>query len=352
MLRDGESEDAAADPDFARRLLADHGPDATAPIDRQRVYAFHARIADRWNTRRIFLAGDAAHLSPPFAGQGMNSGIRDAANLAWKLAEVVRDNLGPGLLESYQRERAAHAWALIELAMKMGRVMMPSSRLQASAIRLAFDAAQFFPSLQSYFAEMKYKPKPHYESGFIVPGADELDIVGRMLPQPRVELNDRGQTMLDEVLGSNFALLACGPAAQEIADTVAGLNFGLPGLRTIAILPQDRNPDAELAVRIPTVRGLTGPGGTPPFGVDSLLVVRPDRHVMAAALAAPKQIREMSTDVVSLVDGTRGRLNGVGGGRLQDRGCLPPLLTRRAARSRSSACPPTREKGQHFPLDI
>ena len=78
-------------------------------IVRRQVYVFHARIADRWNSARIFLAGDAAHLTPPFAGQGMNSGIRDAHNLGWKLAEVVSGRLGPGLLATYQKERAPHA---------------------------------------------------------------------------------------------------------------------------------------------------------------------------------------------------------------------------------------------------
>jgi 3-(3-hydroxy-phenyl)propionate hydroxylase len=95
------------------------------------VYTFHARVADRWSKSRIFLAGDAAHVSPPFAGQGMNSGIRDANNIAWKLAAVITNQLGPKLLETYEQERRKHAWEMILLAMRMGHVMMPRSRVAA-----------------------------------------------------------------------------------------------------------------------------------------------------------------------------------------------------------------------------
>ena len=76
---------------------------------------------------RVFLAGDAAHLSPPFAGQGMNSGVRDAHNLAWKIAAVLQGWLGQGALDSYETERRPHAWALILMAVRMGRVFMPPS---------------------------------------------------------------------------------------------------------------------------------------------------------------------------------------------------------------------------------
>ena len=103
MLRDDEDENTATHPEFVQKLLAQHGPDAGVPVVRAQVYAFHALIADKWNTKRIFLAGDAAHLSPPFAGQGMNSGLRDAFNLGWKLAAVTKRQFGPELLTTYMK---------------------------------------------------------------------------------------------------------------------------------------------------------------------------------------------------------------------------------------------------------
>src|SRR4030088_3475359 len=121
---------------------------------------------------------DACRLPEPYAANRMNSGIRDVQNLAWKLVEVVQGRLGSGLLDTYQRERAPHARALIQLAVNMGRVMMPMSRIQAWLVQAAFRMTKFAPRLQTYFAEMKFKPKPFYESGFVAADASGLSITG------------------------------------------------------------------------------------------------------------------------------------------------------------------------------
>ena len=301
MLRDDEDEAAASEPGFVRELLAAHGPDAGAPVVRRQVYTFHARVADRWSSRRVFLAGDAAHLTPPFAGQGMNSGVRDAHNLAWKLAEVVTGRLGPGLLESYQRERSPHAWALIQLAVNIGRVMMPTSPLQAFLVQLAFRLTRLTPRLQIYFSQMRYKPKPFYEAGFVVPDDAGLRVAGRMLPQPVLELPDRSRRRLDDVIGNGFALIAYGRNAQA---AVTAADFGPLALRRLAILPADCNPDIQrtavdsgrdiddlLATFISRER-------------DVILLVRPDRYIAAAAPAEPQEIARMAAAVRALAAAT------------------------------------------------
>jgi 3-(3-hydroxy-phenyl)propionate hydroxylase len=305
MLHDGEDEAAATAPDFVRGLLAAHGPDADAPIVRRQVYTFHARVADRWQLGRIFIAGDAAHLSPPFAGQGMNSGIRDAHNLGWKLAKVVAGELGPGVLETYQVEREPHARALIDLAINIGRVMMPTSRAQAFLVQAGFRLARLAPGLQSYFAEMKYKPKPFYRNGFVVSAADAPAVVGRMLPQPAVERRDRSRAMLDDLLGSGFALVACGPQAQRaLADAVA-LNFGMALPVALAILPPETNADNDAPSDIETVRDV---GGilTPfvPAGRTIVMLVRPDHYVAAAAYAGAASLAAMADATRDLIAAT------------------------------------------------
>jgi 3-(3-hydroxy-phenyl)propionate hydroxylase len=272
-------------PEFVRRLLAEHGPDADEPVVRRQVYTFHARVAERWRRGRMFLAGDAAHLSPPFAGQGMNSGIRDAHNLAWKLAAVVTRTLGEGLLDSYERERAPHAAALIQLAINIGRVMMPTSRLQAGLVQSGFRAAALVPPLHAYFAEMRYKPKPFYRDGFLDPG--ELPgLVGRMFPQPVLEMRRRTAARLDDLAGSGFALLAVGPNAQSALDGARHADFGLPDLRRIAIVPMRVNPDPDGARNVTVGRDVNDLLGSIVAGGDSLVLLRPDRYVAAAAPVA------------------------------------------------------------------
>jgi 3-(3-hydroxy-phenyl)propionate hydroxylase len=282
MLHEGEDEERAASPEFVRELLAAAGPDADSPVVRRQVYTFHARKADRWNSRRIYLAGDAAHLSPPFAGQGMNSGLRDAHNLAWKLAAVVKGQIGAGVLASYQREREPHAWALIELAMNMGRIMMPTSERQAWLVQSAFRLASLVPPVHAYFAQMKYKPKPFYSDGFI---ADDggLKLSGRMLPQATIETHDRTRLRFDDVAGAGFSVVAIGADAQALAAAVDVSALGLGNVPRIAVVPQKINLDPAMHAGIVEGRDLDNHFGEIATRAKNILILlRPDRYVALA----------------------------------------------------------------------
>ena len=162
MLHDHETDADLLDPAMVRQLLETHEAAPQSRIVRTVVYTFHARLADRWSQGRVILAGDAAHLTPPFAGQGMNSGVRDASNLAWKLAAVVQGQLGPGLLASYEPERRDHAWSMIEFALNIGRVMSPPNALAAFALEYGFLLLSLFPKARDYIAQMKFKPPPRF----------------------------------------------------------------------------------------------------------------------------------------------------------------------------------------------
>ena len=129
-----ESADELDGEDAAWRLLAPWGVHpGNAKLERHAVYSFRARWADRWRSGRALLAGDAAHLMPPFAGQGMCAGLRDAANLAWKLDLVLRGAAHEALLDSYASERAPHVSAMIELSVALGRVICVADPAEAAA---------------------------------------------------------------------------------------------------------------------------------------------------------------------------------------------------------------------------
>jgi 3-(3-hydroxy-phenyl)propionate hydroxylase len=100
---------------LSRWVTADEGD-----IERAAVYTFHSAVAEQWRNRRLLLAGDSAHQTPPFLGQGMCAGIRDVANLAWKLRDVITGRADASLLDTYQSERSPHVREFIELAIRLG----------------------------------------------------------------------------------------------------------------------------------------------------------------------------------------------------------------------------------------
>ncbi len=101
-------------------------------LERHAVYTFAARWADPWNRGRFAVAGDAAHQMPPFAGQGMCSGLRDAANLSWKLDRVLRGESDIALLDSYTSERRVHIQHAVAMSVELGRVICVLDEQQAA----------------------------------------------------------------------------------------------------------------------------------------------------------------------------------------------------------------------------
>jgi len=306
MLHDGEQDDDVLAPDNVAALLQLYGTDDKAVLRRKVVYTFHARMADCWRDGRIFLAGDAAHLMPPFAGQGMNSGVRDAHNLAWKLAAVVSGHLGDAVLDTYEAERKDHAAAMIQLAIRMGQVMMPRGRLQAFATQTFFRALGLYPAARSYFAEMKYKPKPRFHRGFLLAPKSaatesfKQSLVGKLFPQALV-MTGSGFALLDDVLGDGFALLAPpGTPPQMLANFRSGEVDKLP-IRAVAVLDRE---DAS-PIELPTVaaRDLRGDLARLLAGHSAgFYLLRPDRYV--AAFFPVQDIQSAPDGIATLIRGT------------------------------------------------
>ncbi|WP_432443425.1 bifunctional 3-(3-hydroxy-phenyl)propionate/3-hydroxycinnamic acid hydroxylase [Rhizobium aethiopicum] len=244
MLQKGEDEEIANDEAFVRNLLSRVGPDRNAEFRRVRVYTFHARMATSWRRGNIFLAGDAAHLTPPFAGQGMNSGLRDAQNLGWKLAEAVAGKVDDAFLDSYEIERKPHAWEMINLALRMGQVMMPENSVKAALTRAAFGALGLYPPARDYFAQMRYKPKPRFRQGLLFPDGkpESQTMVGRLIPQPVVEGTDRVRSLLDGLLPDQPAVVVFDEFPDRVVPAAALSKLAGAGAVVVGLTPEWMNP--------------------------------------------------------------------------------------------------------------
>lgn len=160
-LLPGESGDDFHDLDRLHRLITPwtkNIPLVDLKIVRVAEYTFRAQVADRWRDRRVFLLGDAAHLTPPFIGQGMGAGLRDAANLAWKLAGVLGQSLPERMLDSYQAERKRHARAMIRRAVLVGKAMTEGGRLGELIRRVSGPCLALVPGFSSQVLNSETPP--------------------------------------------------------------------------------------------------------------------------------------------------------------------------------------------------
>ena len=297
MIFDHETDEQVADPLFVHQLLARHVPDpAGVDFIRQRVYTLHARIAGAFRKGHVLIAGDAAHLMPVWQGQGFNSGVRDSTNLAWKLTAVLRGLADDALLDTYDTERRDHAKAMIDVSVAMGRILSPTNKAVAGTRDRIAAALNLVPAAKKWIAEGRYKPKPRFHVGALVPAtgpAAEVDPVGSMFPQPRVDTRTERGVLLDDVLGPWFSVLVWGNDPRDVFDaqslaTLRRLGVKLVSVRPATQLHWDAAPVDE-ALRGPEVAVIGDATGrlktwfdTHPVG---FVVIRPDRYVAAAALA-------------------------------------------------------------------
>lgn len=157
-------------PEVIRRLLQPWDPDGVAEIERVAVYRFHARVADTFSKGAVFLVGDAAHITPPFVGQGLVAGLRDAANLAWKLVSVCKGWSHPRLLQTYDPERRPHAQAMIDVAKIMGRLVMPRNKVLAFFSHGLVLLFRQIPRIRRFIETAEIKPPHVFPRGALVPG--------------------------------------------------------------------------------------------------------------------------------------------------------------------------------------
>lgn len=306
MVMKDETEEHFNRPEVMRALLSKviEKPEA-AKLIRQRVYNHNARLASRFRAGRVLLAGDAAHIMPVWQGQGYNSGIRDAANLGWKLAMVAKGQLGPGLLDTYQSERRSHARAMIDLSVMVGKVFNPPYAFLNTVRDAVTRVLNFVPPVKRYLLEMRFKPMPRFTEGVVVPshaGEAKKSPVGRLFIQPRVRKADGAVVRMDEVIGPNFAILSWGSNPVQYMEPDQVAMWRSLGAVFVSVKPDVQlgsRPDEALGFRTDPLTGVVEIGDVDGrlkewFGEwpESVVFLRPDRIV--AATASPLRVTDVS----------------------------------------------------------
>jgi 3-(3-hydroxy-phenyl)propionate hydroxylase len=183
--------------------------DSDLELLRVAEYTFRAQIADHWRRGNVFLLGDAAHLTPPFVGQGMGAGVRDAMNLAWKLAGVIAGDFPAAALESYEQERKPHTRYMIRLALCTGWSMTAGGRFGDLVRRLVVTRVQLVPGIRTKILDSR-TPALH-RSTFVHRSRSPRQLAGTLCPNSLCP----GGGRLDSVLGNGFAFIVDRPPSDS-----------------------------------------------------------------------------------------------------------------------------------------
>ncbi|GAA3501618.1 bifunctional 3-(3-hydroxy-phenyl)propionate/3-hydroxycinnamic acid hydroxylase [Streptomyces prasinosporus] len=276
MLFDHEDPDEMTTPERIRELVVPGFRAELTPDDVRRavVYVAHQRVARTYRAGRAFLVGDAAHLMPPFAGQGLNAGIRDATNLTWKLTEAIAGGAGDRLVDSYEVERRAHGAAMVTVSRRVGAVVMATHPVVTRVRDTVVRTVGLIPRVRDFLADMRFISPPDYTAGVAVAArgvALGTVTVGRALSQPAVRDATGAEHGLDAHLGRGWALLQIGGPPDAAVDAY----WDAIGAIRLCVRAPGGEPAAGTVVETTAV--LTAGAGAHPVFV----AVRPDRYVAA-----------------------------------------------------------------------
>ena len=306
QLHDGEDEAGMITPDALGRLLEPWTGRRDLDgleIIRSGSYTFRARLASRFQAGRVFLLGDAAHLTPPFIGQGLAAGLRDADNLAWKVAHVLAGQAGEDLLATYDTERRPHARAMIRKAIRVGWAMTGGQDRAAAVRRIALAAAvrsdraceviasTATPRLKTGALQQRPRLTGSRTPATVRPGgliANPLVWTRAGVPAGGgASAGEGAPVQLDAVLRGRTAVLTAGQPSAELVDMCRRHRLLLVKVSDAA------DPAPAAAADAPTAGGwaevcLNDDGGGACFqaltGRPGLtIIVRPDRVVAAVA---------------------------------------------------------------------
>jgi len=236
-LQEGEDPKLAATPEETWKLLSRWITPEDGELWRQASYRFHALVASTWRSGRVFVAGDAAHQQPPFLGQGMCQGVRDVANLSWKLRAVLRGEVpasaAEALLDSYGAERKLHVSDLTATIKAIGAVICERD-VERARMRDAALLAECGGVVQD---TPRQDVLPRLRTGFLAAAQTQAasSARGSLFPQPRIRVDGGGDRLLDQLTGPAWRLVLASGGAFDVdlsAARAAGLQvvpMGRPG---------------------------------------------------------------------------------------------------------------------------
>ncbi|RDH13655.1 bifunctional 3-(3-hydroxy-phenyl)propionate/3-hydroxycinnamic acid hydroxylase [Tsukamurella pulmonis] len=306
-LSDGDESDEFESDATVRRLIGRYVDVDEVTVKRRLVYTFNAVIADRWREGRILLAGDAAHMTPQFIGQGMNAGVRDADNLSWKLQAILQHGASPAILDTYESERRPHAKAMIDLSVFNKSLVSVQSQALARSRDVALRTAIHVPALGAWVRRAGMKPKPRFRRGEYL-GLDRRPvrgIEGTLPPQPVVRRYDGHRVRLDDALGIGWAVIGFEIDPREALGSAAvtweRLGASFATIYRSGARPQGRIGDGDRRAGLLDLEDTDGlltswlrrSGHRP----GTVVVLRPDKYVFGASRDAAELTRELERQV-------------------------------------------------------
>jgi len=202
-----------------KKLLENWGDIDDMELHRQAIYTFHARIAKQFRRGNVFLLGDAAHITPPFAGQGMMAGLRDAHNLCWKIAAVVQGQVSQKILDSYEIERHPQCKQIIDIAQRMGNMILPQSKLVAgfrdTVIKLTAYLGIHSADKGLPFSKVANNINGSMIGNFLI---SKFKKVGFEFPQFLIKNQQGEKKLFDDATKGNFLVLSWGTNLKNILD--------------------------------------------------------------------------------------------------------------------------------------
>jgi len=287
-LKDEDDKDTFESDDTVRRLLSAYINPDEVDVKRQLVYTFNAVVAEKWRNGRVLLAGDAAHMTPQFVGQGMNAGVRDADNLSWKLAAVIQHGADPKLLDTYESERRPHATSMIKFSVFNKSLVSIKNPVSARARDAALWTSLRTPGLGRWVRRAGMKPKPRLKKDAYVGLPRGLrGVEGTLAPQPEVRRYDGRPVRLDDALGTGWSVIGVGVDPREVLGTntqpweQVGTTFAT--LYAAGTRPQGEIGDGRRKAGLIDLEDTTNDlkrwlkkAGA---GTGSLVILRPDKYV-------------------------------------------------------------------------